>query len=209
MLIIGRVVRKLQRAMMRSDMPIAMRPDEVALLRSLLACSRSYVEFGAGGSTCLAAQTVAHSVLSIDSSRDWLDKVASVAAKKAYPVQPILSHVDIGVVGDWGYPQDQATRSQWPAYHEAVWSHPAAADADTVMVDGRFRVACFMQVMMRCRADTVAIVHDFGDRPQYADIHQVAREVVRTANLSAFVRRTGVNPATAENLLEQYRFVPD
>lgn len=209
MLTVDRIVRKLQRSMMRFDMPIAMRPDEVALLRSLLACSRNYVEFGAGGSTCLAAQTVAQSVLSVDSSSDWLDKVAAISAKKAYPVQPILSHVDIGAVGDWGYPKDETMRSRWPAYHEAVWSHPAAGGADTVMVDGRFRVACFMQVMLHCRPDTVAIVHDFSDRPQYADVHKVAREVVRSANLSAFVRRSDTNPGKVEKLLDQYRFSPD
>ena len=194
--------------MVTSSLLIAMKPDEVALLTSLLACARRYMEFGAGGSTCLAAQAVAESIISVDSSREWLDKVAAVCAANAYAVQPALIHADIGELRDWGWPRDETQRAQWPAYHEGVWSRPEAARADTYMVDGRFRVACFMQVMLRCPGDALVIIHDFSDRPNYAPVHRVAREVARAGNLSAFVRRQDFDASVASGILDQHRFDP-
>ena len=195
-------------AMTNSELPVAMRPEELVLLRELVSCSRRYVEFGAGGSTCLAAQTVAESVVSVDSSRDWLEKVAAVAIAGSYKIQPALLHADIGALTDWGYPRDLTQRARWPQYHEIVWTSALAANADTYLVDGRFRVACFMQVMLRCQADAIVIVHDFSDRPHYGKIHSVAREIARSANLSAFVRRPGMCQSSARETLEEYRYDP-
>lgn len=187
---------------------IAMKPDEVTLLSSLLVCSRRYLEFGAGGSTCLAARMVADSVIAVDSSQDWLDSVAAICADASYPRKPVLVHADIGPLKAWGWPRDERQRAQWPSYHEAIWSHPAVTDIDTYMIDGRFRVACFMQVALRCRADALVIMHDFADRPNYADVHRVAREVARAGNLSAFVRRRDFDPGLASAILEERRFDP-
>lgn len=187
-------------------MPIQMKADEAALLKTLLASARRYVEFGAGGSTCLAAQTVSESVIAVDSSREWLDKVAASCAANAYSVQPVLMHADIGELRDWGWPRDESQRAKWPAYHEAVWSRPEAASADTYMVDGRFRIACFMQIVLRCTPDAVIIIHDFSNRPNYGSVHMVAREIARASNLSAFIRRHDFDAGLASGLLEQHRF---
>ena len=48
---------------------------ELGLLASFLRCAQHYYEFGAGGSTCLAASLVAQSVTAVDSSQAWLDEV--------------------------------------------------------------------------------------------------------------------------------------
>lgn len=190
------------------ELPIAMQADEVTLLASLLARARRYLEFGAGGSTCLAARTVAEAVLAVDSSQDWLDKIAAVCAHERYRCKPVLVHVDIGPLRHWGWPRDVERRSQWPDYHGSIWSNPAVADVDTYMIDGRFRVACFMQVALRCRADSVIVMHDFADRLNYAEVHQVAREVARAGNLSAFVRRHDFDPGIASAILQTHRFDP-
>ena len=189
-------------------LPIAMTPEEATLLASLLACSRRYLEFGAGGSTCLAAMTVAESVVAIDSSRQWLDRVAAICADDAYRCKPVLVHADIGPLQDWGWPRDESQRSSWPNYHEAIWSHAAVTDTDTYLIDGRFRIACFMQAALRCRADALIIVHDFANRPNYAEVRQVAREVACAGNLSAFVRRHDFDAGVASAILEKRRFDP-
>lgn len=193
---------------MQSTLPIAMQPDEVRLLSSLLACSRRYLEFGAGGSTCLAARMVAEAVVAIDSSQEWLDRIAAVCADEFYACKPVLVHADIGPLGNWGWPRDDLQRSRWPGYHGSIWSHPAAVDIDTYMIDGRFRVACFMQVTLRCRADAVIIMHDFADRPNYAEVYRAGREVARAGNLSAFVRRHDFDAGVASDILQLRRFDP-
>ena len=55
-----------------------MSDDECRLFKSILKCSMRYLEFGSGGSTCLAASLVTESNISIDSSLEWLDKVRQV-----------------------------------------------------------------------------------------------------------------------------------
>lgn len=181
---------------------------EVALLTGFLRCSRRFLEFGCGGSTVLAASLVGESVVSVDSSREWIAKVADRCAAEAHPVRPAFVLADIGPTGDWGYPSDPGTRFRWPDYHGAVWSCRAdARNADLFLVDGRFRVACFVQILLRAADPTApVIVHDFADRPQYHVVLAFAREVARVGLLSVFQRRADFDAERATACLARHAF---
>src|ERR1700754_566932 len=114
-----------------------MSPEEVALFLSFVRNSRDYVEFGTGGSTVLASKHVKNSILSVDSSQQWLDQVSGACASSQ--TKPELTFIDIGPTGDWGFPTDASTKSRWPDYHSAIWKTPRSATADLYLVDGRFR----------------------------------------------------------------------
>lgn len=187
-------------------MHIEMSESEIVLLTAFYSAAHHYVEFGAGGSTCLAAQVVKSSVTAIDSSRDWLDRVATACMEGQTAIQPELIAVDIGPTKNWGKPKGTAHREAWPAYHESPWSRAALANADLFMVDGRFRVACFLQIMLRAEPGAVVLVHDFEERPHYHVVHDMAREIARTEQLSAFVRARDFDPAHAREALEAYRY---
>src|SRR3954471_11762393 len=101
-------------------MHVAMRKDELLLFESFVRCARTVVEFGSGGSTWLAAQTKKDWIISVDSSLEWLNKVADET--KESPTRPELVHVDIGPLGNWGYPSDDSRKSTWAHYHEHIWS---------------------------------------------------------------------------------------
>ncbi len=58
-----------------------MEASEQALLETFLRSSRRYMEFGSGGSTVLAAGLVAESVVSVDSSTEWIDRVVAACAE--------------------------------------------------------------------------------------------------------------------------------
>jgi hypothetical protein len=139
-----------------------MTEQELWLFEQLLACSGKYLEFGSGGSTCLAAATVSTSVIAVDSSKLWLDKVAEWCSANGCRVTPELVHADIGEIGKWGWPHDPDSRHRWPSYHGGVWENPAASDADLYLIDGRFRVACFMQVIVHANPDSIIAFHDFA-----------------------------------------------
>jgi len=166
------------------------------------------MEFGAGGSTCLAAQNVLEEIVAVDSSKEWLDKVKETCARNVTAVQPKLVHADIGGLTNWGWPIDQAHKEQWPKYHEAVLSDGHAPPFDAYLIDGRFRVACFMQSLIHCRTDSLILIHDFPPRPSYAVVHQVAREIACATNLSIFVRSDRFDPAIARNILSTHKFDP-
>ena len=182
-----------------------MRRAETRLLESFLSCSDRFLEFGSGGSTVLAANAVSTSVVSVDSSLAWIDRVRAACDREGARVAPHLVHADIGPVRKWGYPVDPAT--DWTAYHSAVWSHDGAADADLYLVDGRFRVACFMQIVLRARRSAIIGVHDFASRPQYHVMNEVARETARADDLSFFVLQ-GQSKSKIRNILDKYSRVP-
>ena len=84
------------------------------LFASFLRCSRFYLEFGTGGSTILASKYVGESVTSVDSSKIWQTKVAQLCAAAGTHVVPVMVHVDIGPIGDLGYPIDDGFKARWP-----------------------------------------------------------------------------------------------
>lgn len=180
---------------------------ELGLLASFLRCAQHYFEFGAGGSTCLAASLVAKSVTAVDSSQAWLDEVAAYCAATAQPRKPQLIHVDIGPIRDWGYPADDTAREKWPVYHDGVWEHPRAKSADLFLVDGRFRVACFMQIILHTGPDSLIAIHDFASRKEYHVVREVAREIARSEDLAVFMPLPGDATAPAARILEAHRFV--
>ena len=182
---------------------------ELTLFASFLRSSDDYLEFGSGGSTCTAARSVRNSVTTVDSSAQWLRDVERACAGEDCRVKPVTVHVDIGPTGAWGRPADPATQVRWPSYYEAVWELPASSDADLYLVDGRFRVACFMRTLLNCRADALIMIHDFASRAQYHVIRQVAREVASAEDFSVFVSIPGQSRADIRRILKAHRINPD
>jgi hypothetical protein len=121
-------------------------------------------------------------------------------------VAPQMIHADIGPTRKWGHPTD-ASRD-WAAYHRDVWERPGAADADLFLIDGRFRVACVMQVVLRADPSAVIAVHDYADRAQYHVIGEVAREIARQSTLSLFVARPSARPR-ARAILSTFNRIPE
>lgn len=189
-------------------MKIAMTPAELQVFASLLAGARRYVEFGAGGSTVLAAELVKESVISFDSSREWLDRVIVACRARHTRLTPGLVLLDIGETGDWGFPKDRQSRDRWPLYHSSMWGDPRPAAADFYLIDGRFRVACFTQVLLHAGADALVAIHDYATRPHYHRITEIAHEVRRINDLSIFTRRADFDRRTALHLLEDHAYDP-
>lgn len=143
---------------------------EVTQFELQLAGLSSLLEFGCGGSTLVAARQVQR-IVSVDSDPLWLAKVHAEIAREAVEFTPV--HIDIGPVGEWGYPADESRLRDWPRYHTRIWQRMGGSP-DAVLIDGRFRVACLLQAIIHCKPDCVFLFHDFNDRPHY---HRVLRHV--------------------------------
>lgn len=183
-----------------------MSAPELALFKSFLACSRRYLEFGAGGSTCLAVSMGKETIISIDSSEDWLTKVATECALMADLPQPRLIRADIGPTGDWGMPIDPATRDRWPSYYRTVWADPESSGCDLYLIDGRFRVASFMSVVLRCQPSSIILIHDFFSRSPYHVVREVCREIARAEELSAFQIPANIAKADVQAILDAHAY---
>jgi hypothetical protein len=84
-----------------------------------------------------------------------------------------IGHVDIGEVKDWGYPASYEKRENFQAYTDFLWVHDDKPDM--VLVDGRFRVCCFLTTLLNANPGTVIIFDDYTNR----QIYHVVEEIVR------------------------------
>jgi hypothetical protein len=186
-----------------------MTKKEIDLFSSFLIFSDSYLEFGCGGSTFMASNFVRSSVVTVDSSQEWLKKVASACADAQYRVAPLLHFVDIGQTVEWGRPKDESARDRWPDYYRSVWNLDQARISDLCLIDGRFRVACFMNTLLNCRRDALIMVHDFNSRAYYHDIKRVARQICGVDDLAVFLPYQDNDSSLISSLLDQYAFDPN
>ena len=163
-----------------------MERDERSLFESFVNCSQRFLEFGSGGSTWIAAGKKKEWIISVDSSQQWLQKVADET--KNSPTKPELVYVDIGPIREWELPADEGRRSAWPDYHTKIWTRPESSEADFYFVDGRFRVACALQCLLHAEPGALIAVHDYSDRPYYHVVQKFAREIAVASRMSIFIR---------------------
>jgi hypothetical protein len=151
--------------------PPRMSPAELTLLERLMANGTSrYMEFGAGGSTLLAIKHNIPLVVSIESDLRSAQAVSShpSVAPRVSNGSAIIIHADIGPTKEWGMPVSVDSARLWPAYIRLAWAEwdRLGALPDLVLVDGRFRVAVCLSIVLACSltgdgsADPTVVIHD-------------------------------------------------
>ncbi|MER8829456.1 hypothetical protein NKH73_22215 [Mesorhizobium sp. M0938] len=182
-------------------MQIIMTPKEVDLLSSFLSKTKHYFEFGMGGTTLLASSLVAQSVTSIESDKEWVEKVRSEIGDPKIKIT--LRHIYVGPTGGWGTPVDRSHEHLFPTYSNAI----VEADTEKIdfcLVDGRFRVACFMTALLWLRQDAIIAIHDYTVRPHYHLVEEFARNVATCNTLALFVRRSDADTERMQAVIENY-----
>lgn len=160
----------------------AMTGAEQALLRAAASGAARILEFGCGGSTSLLLEAGAGCLLSVDSDAAWLARVA-----QANPgARLVQHHADLGPCGEWGWPLGPTE----PVIAWRYWGAPwlAMPQADLVLVDGRFRIACALAAHGRLAPDGHVAVHDFWPRQAYRDALAPFFEVVGSAGTLVLLR---------------------
>ncbi len=186
----------------------AMTHNEVQVLESFLRVSNRYLEFGSGGSTFLATKFVREAVTSVDSSQKWLDDVKEACIAADHTTVPTLIFENIGDIGEWGFPKDEEFRDSWPNYYNNVWKTAGKSDVDLYLVDGRFRVACFMSVLQHCLPTSIIMIHDFESREYYHCVKSVARQIASADDLAIFMPDNSVSASEIEAILARHAFDP-
>ena len=161
-------------------------PAEAEWLRAAYAKSDVIVEYGCGGSTVIAAETPGRAVFSVESDRAWSARMADYFA--AHPPRRAvhLHPVDIGVTGKWGKPRND---SGWRKYHRypiSVWDRPDFIAPDLVLIDGRFRAACFVTTMLRIERPTTVMIDDYADRERLHVVEDYAKPVEIRGRMARF-----------------------
>lgn len=143
-------------------------------VQQVYAASDLIVEYGSGGSTCHAAG-LGKTVIAVESSIHWLLELVASCAERETPGRIIPLWSDIGNTKEWGYPVDDSKVKEWHRYATLPWvycdEHGLAPD--TVLIDGRFRVACFIATCLAIKKTTRILFDDFASRPHYHVVLEV------------------------------------
>lgn len=143
-------------------------PAGLKAFENRLSTAKNYLEYGCGGSTFMASSYPLQSIISIDSDKDWVDRIDSMISPG--DKQITINYCDIGEVKDWGIPiNDTGFKNYWQ-YISSPWIHAKNKNInpDLILIDGRFRVACFLYSLTMASYDTVILFDDYTNRPAYS-----------------------------------------
>ncbi len=158
-------------------------PTEVInYFKEKLMTSNVYLEFGSGGSTVLASKYVRNKIISIESDKEWYEKVKT---HLEYDNKVELHLVDLHCKPNtWGHPTADCPIENKRLYSNIVKSLNIS-DVDLILIDGRFRVACVLKIHPLITKNTVVLFDDFNDRTEhyevvlnyYVIVHSIGRMV--------------------------------
>jgi hypothetical protein len=164
--------------------------DEKGLMffKNRMEQSRCYLEYGSGGSTVYSVNVAkVGRVISVDTDRGWVDEVRN-AIDSEFGENCRLIHVDFGDIGEWGTPKTEICHKEFWRYPVLPWRHAKEVGAvpDTVLVDGRFRVACFLYTLLVARVGAIVMFDDYFDRPEYFVVERYCRVVSESGRMAVF-----------------------
>ncbi len=159
---------------------------EAEALRTAYGEARVILEYGSGGSTVLAGQTAGASVFSVESDAKWLTDMQAFFDAVPPVAKVVLHYGDIGPTREWGQPVDTKAFHKWPGYALSVWERPDFVQPDVVLIDGRFRAACFLSVLFRCQKPVTVLWDDYIDRQPYHKVEELVRPTALIGRMAVF-----------------------
>jgi hypothetical protein len=166
--------------------------------------SRCYLEYGSGGSTVYAANVAkVPEIFSVESDRCWHEKVAKSIALPKKGVN--LEYCDIGPVGQWGAPIDKSKVEYYWQYIVALLNNNVP---DTILIDGRFRVATFLFSLLSARVGTKILFDDYLDRREYFVVEKFARIAATRGRMGVFTATSNFSLPEICARIAQYSVLP-
>lgn len=168
------------------------------------------VEFGMGGSTRAFFENGIALLHSVESDPAWVAAMARdpflaffIRKNRLY-----LHHADIGPVRQHGLP-NSSPHPKWLTYHQQVWDSLNSATLDLVFIDGRFRLACACQAILRCAQRPPLLIHDFSCRPQYHPILEFADVLDQAGTTVVIQQKPDSDARKVALLLQRTQFDPE
>tara|TARA_Y100000589_G_scaffold321244_1_gene352323 strand:+ start:1633 stop:2271 length:639 start_codon:yes stop_codon:yes gene_type:complete len=166
-----------------------------------------YGEYGCGLSSKWILNNTSSNVISVDSSKEWVKKVKK--ENKNNLSRLIINHIDLGEVGSWGRPISYEKSCNFSEYTDYIWKQPEKPKL--VLVDGRFRVCCFLTSLKFADAGTKIIFDDYVNRPHYHFIEKYVSRINEFGRQCLFVvpSKSKIDVDSLNKDIEAFRFVMD
>ena len=137
------------------------------LFKQLARECNQYFEWGCGKSTVWVAENSDCNITSVDTSSEWLNATRLEVGDRRI----VQNHVDLGPLGGWGWPVDYSRMTDFSDYTTAISC--LEGSPDLVLIDGRFRVCCFLNALLDCDVNTPIVFDDYIPRAHYHIVEQL------------------------------------
>jgi hypothetical protein len=157
-------------------------------LTEAYAKAETIFEYGTGGSTVLAMGMDAKTVVSVESDWNWLSRVNNYIDRYPSTSTYIPYFADIGPTKSWGQPTDDRRWRKFPDYAFGIWNFAEARGLvpDLVLIDGRFRIGCFIASMLNVSKSTAILFDDYTNRWPYHIVERFAEPVLFVDKMAVF-----------------------
>ena len=166
--------------------------------------SKFYFEYGVGKSTKWVLENTKSSIIAVDSDKKWIDRVCN---KNSLNERIQTIWVDLGDLTDWGRPVSYNMRDNFITYINAVWGFKKRADI--ILIDGRFRVACFLYSLLNAKKGSLIFFDDYNNRPWYHIVEEVLPIYKKCGRQGVFRVTETFNKRLARDLFQKFLFVFD
>ena len=140
--------------------------DDYLFKQYLINCN-FYFEYGVGTSTSWVLKNTKTNIISVDTDKKWINTID--VSNKGSRIK--LNWVNLGELGNWGRPKSYEYRGKFIDYISNVWCFNEKADV--ILIDGRFRVACFLYSLINAKTNSLIIFDDYNNRSYYHVIEEI------------------------------------
>ena len=173
--------------------PLMNKEDLMGFL-SFMKPNLTYFEFGSGGSTNIASYYKLK-VYSVESDASWHNQLKKSNINATYIT------VDLKAT-QLGYPGNNTTIEDWKRYYQ---SYDSKYNADIILIDGRFRVVCGLDIFPKIRNDTFVLIHDYSYIEKYHILEKYYIKVKKWDSLSAFFKNPNIT-SIPQNVYNEYMY---
>jgi hypothetical protein len=167
--------------------------------------AKVYGEYGMGQSTKWVYKHTNAEIISVESNDIWLKLVSKEILDKN---RCKFIWADIGDIYDgYGRPTSYEKRDNFFLYFNGLWTQENKPEV--VLIDGRFRVACFLTSLINANADTIIIFDDYTYRPYYHIVEEIIEPFEINGRQGLFKVPANFDLEKTQRLLNDFKYVVD
>ena len=184
--------------------PITLFDGDDGLFKELIKPAEIYFEYGCGKSTEFVFKYSNSAIFAVDTSNDWVHKIKSLEGTESCN-RLNLSWVDVGEVANWGTPTSFKMRHNFKKYAELLWLNNKTPDL--VLIDGRFRVSCFLTSVKFAPLGTKILFDDYTNRPFYHVVEEFCQKLDSCGRQALFEVSGKAKEQVSDNVIHSFQNV--
>ena len=175
------------------------------LFKNLIKNTDVYGEYGCGQSTIWVSKNFDINIYSVESDHFWKKKIS----KKIKNNKCTIYYANIGKVKSWGRPLNYKREIFFKYYTDYIWKQKYKPTV--ILIDGRFRVCCFLTSLINGNTGSKIIFDDYNNREHYHYIEKYIKPVKKSERQSLFIipKKKYLNIKKIKKSIDNFRYVFD